>query len=248
MSGGQIYNYFHKKNLMAKLFLVPNVLSAGDWQNVLPVSVFNVLGEIRYFIVEDTRTARRFLKQINRDIDIDALTFFELNKFTKPDYLPGFLEPIEQGFNIGIVSEAGCPGIADPGADIVKIAHRKGIQVVPLVGPSSVLLALMASGLNGQNFAFNGYLPVKPHERTKAISALEKKAKTENQTQIFIETPYRNRQLIADLMKTCQPSTQLCIAANITGENEFIVTKSVGEWKNTVPDLHKQPTIFLLGL
>lgn len=232
---------------MAKLFLIPNVLSGGDWQNVLPVSVFNVLGETRYFIVEDIRTVRRFLKHINRDVNIDALTFFELNKFTRPGDLPGFLEPAERGFNIGIVSEAGCPCIADPGAEIVKIAHRKGIQVVPLVGPSSVLLALMASGLNGQNFAFNGYLPVKPHERAKAISALEKKARIEAGTQIFIETPYRNQQLVADLLKTCQPTTLLCIAANLTGEDEFVVTKSIGEWKNTVPDLNKQPTIFLLG-
>jgi len=233
---------------MAKLFLIPNVLSGGDWQNVLPVSVFNVLGETRYFIVEDIRTVRRFLKHINRDVNIDALTFFELNKFTRPGDLPGFLEPAERGFNIGIVSEAGCPCIADPGAEIVKIAHRKGIQVVPLVGPSSVLLALMASGLNGQNFAFNGYLPVKPHERAKAISALEKKARIEAGTQIFIETPYRNQQLVADLLKTCQPTTLLCIAANLTGEDEFVVTKSIGEWKNTVPDLNKQPTIFLLGV
>ena len=233
---------------MAKLFLIPNVLSNGAWQNVLPVSVFNVLGETRYFIAENIRTVRRFIKHINCEININSLTFFELNKFTRPDDLPKFLEPAERGFNIGLVSEAGCPGIADPGADIVKIAHAKNIQVVPLVGPSSVLLALMASGLNGQNFAFNGYLPVKPHERTKAISALEKKAKTENQTQIFIETPYRNQQLIADLMKTCQPLTRLCIAANITGDNEFIITKSIHEWKNIVPDLNKQPAIFLLGL
>ena len=232
---------------MAKLFLIPNVLSSCNWQNVLPVSVFNVISETQYFIVENIRTVRRFLKQVNRGIDIDALTFFEINKFTRPEDLPGFLEPAERGFNIGIVSEAGCPGIADPGADIVKIAHSKGIQVVPLVGPSSVLLALMASGLNGQNFAFNGYLPVKPHERAKAVLALEKKVKTETQTQIFIETPYRNRQLVADLLKTCQPSTRLCIAADITGKDEFIHTKSIGEWKNTLPDLNKQPTIFLLG-
>ena len=233
---------------MAKLFLIPNTLSDCDWQNVLPVSVFNVLSETQYFIVENIRTARRFLKQINPEVDIDALTFFELNKFTRPDDLPRFIEPAEQGFNIGIISEAGCPGIADPGADIVKIAHIKNIQVVPLVGPSSVLLALMASGLNGQNFAFNGYLPIKPHERAKAISALEKKVKTENQTQIFIETPYRNQQLVADLLKTCQLSTRLCIATNLTGKDEFILTKSIGEWKNAVPDLNKQPAIFLLGV
>ncbi|MDR2909799.1 MAG: SAM-dependent methyltransferase [Bacteroidales bacterium] len=233
---------------MAKLFLIPNVLSDGNWQNVLPVSVFNAINETQYFIAENVRTVRRFLKHINHEIDIDALNFFELNKFTPPEDLPGLLKPVEMGFNTGIISDAGCPGIADPGADIVKIAHRKNIQVVPLVGPSSVLLALMASGLNGQNFAFNGYLPIKPYERTKVISILERKAKSENQTQIFIETPYRNKQLIADLLKSCQPSTMLCIAANITGKNEFIITKSVGEWKDTVPDLNKQPVIFLLGL
>ncbi len=232
---------------MAKLFLIPNVLSEGDWQTVLPASVFSVVTNTRFFIVENIRTARRFLKQVNREIDIDSLTFFELNKFTQPADLPGFLKPAEQGSDVGIISEAGCPGIADPGADIVKIAHQKGIQVVPLVGPSSILLALMASGLNGQNFAFNGYLPVKPNERSRAISTLEKKIKGENQTQIFIETPYRNHQLIDDLLKTCQPSTMLCIASNITGENEFIVTKPIQQWKNKVPDLHKIPTIFLIG-
>lgn len=232
---------------MAKLFLIPNVLSESNWQNVLPVSVVSAIDETQYFIAENIRTARRFLKQINREIDIDALHFSELNKFTRPEDMPGLLAPVDMGFNIGIISDAGCPGVADPGADIVRIAHGKNIQVVPLVGPSSVLLALMASGLNGQNFAFNGYLPVKPHERTKAISILEKKVKSENQTQIFIETPYRNQQLTDDLLKTCQPSTMLCIAANITGNNEFIMTKSVSEWKNTVPDLNKQPAIFLLG-
>lgn len=239
---------FLQKKYMAKLFLIPNVLSDGNWQNVLPVSVFYAVSEIKYFIAENIRTVRRFLKQINRGIDIDALNFFELNKFTLHDDLSGFLEPAKLGFDIGIVSEAGCPGIADPGADIVKIAHTKNIQVVPLVGPSSVLLALMASGLNGQNFAFNGYLPVKPHERKKAISVLEKKAKNESQTQIFIETPYRNQQLVADLLKSCQPSTMLCIATDLTGKNEFIQTKPVGEWKKIVPDLNKQPTIFLLGV
>jgi 16S rRNA (cytidine1402-2'-O)-methyltransferase len=243
-----LISLFLQKIPMAKLFLIPNVLSDSDWQNVLPASVFNIVSETRFFIVENTRTARRFLKQVNREIDIDTLTFFELNKFTQPAQLPGFLNPAEQGFDVGIISEAGCPGIADPGADIVKIAHQKGIQVVPVVGPSSILLALMASGFNGQNFAFNGYLPVKPHERSKAISTLEKKIKNENQTQIFIETPYRNNQLINDLLKTCQPETLLCIAANITGTTEFISTKTIRQWKNSIPDLHKQPVIFLLGL
>jgi len=232
---------------MAKLFLIPNVLSDGDWQNVLPVNVLPVLTNTRFFIVENIRTARRFMKQVNKDIDIDRLTFFELNKHTHPNEIPSFLKPLENGEDVAVISEAGCPGVADPGADIVKLAHQKGIAVVPLVGPSSILLALMASGLNGQNFAFNGYLPVQSNERMRAINSLEKKVRNEHQTQIFIETPYRNNQLIADLLKTCSPSTLLCIAANITGENEFIATKSIGKWKKSVPDLHKQPAIFLIG-
>jgi len=232
---------------MAKLFLIPNVLSDGDWQNVLPVNVLPVLTNTRFFIVENIRTARRFMKQVNKDIDIDRLTFFELNKHTHPNEIPSFLKPLENGEDVAVISEAGCPGVADPGADIVKLAHQKGITVVPLVGPSSILLALMASGLNGQNFAFNGYLPVQSNERMRAINSLEKKVRNEQQAQIFIETPYRNNQLIADLLKTCSPSTLLCIAANITGENEFIATKSIGKWKKSVPDLHKQPAIFLIG-
>ncbi|MBW6534249.1 MAG: SAM-dependent methyltransferase [Mariniphaga sp.] len=232
---------------MAALYLLPNVLSDGDWQNVMPAQIFQLVSNTRFFIVENVRTARRFLKQVNREINIDGLTFFELNKQTKQHEIPGFLKPLEQGENIAVISEAGCPGIADPGAEVVKIAHQKGYKVVPVVGPSSILLALMASGLNGQNFAFNGYLPVRANERTRAISNLEKLVKNSGQTQIFIETPYRNNQLITDVMKTCSPSTLLCIAANITGENEFIATKSVSQWKGNVPDLHKQPAIFLLG-
>jgi 16S rRNA (cytidine1402-2'-O)-methyltransferase len=232
---------------MAELYLVPNVLSEGDWQNVLPACIFAVLTQTRYYIVENVRTARRFLKQVNREIDIEKLTFFELNKFTKQADIPHFLKPIEQGENVAVISEAGCPGIADPGADVVKIAHQKGYKVIPLVGPSSIVLALMASGLNGQNFAFNGYLPVKANERSGLISKLENLAKAKGQTQIFIETPYRNNQLVNDLLKTCSSSTLLCIAANLTGENEFVVTKSIGQWKGNVPDLHKQPAIFLIG-
>jgi 16S rRNA (cytidine1402-2'-O)-methyltransferase len=232
---------------MAKLFLVPNVLSEGDWRSVLPAGIQQVVSETRYFIVEDVRTARRFLKQVNKEIDIDTLTFFELNKYTQAADLPTFLKPAEEGNDIAVISEAGCPGIADPGADVVKIAHQKGIKVVPLVGPSSILLALMASGLNGQNFAFNGYLPVKPNDRVKAIQTLERKIKSENQTQIFIETPYRNNQLVSDLIKFCSPVTQLCIAADLTGENEFVVTKSIQQWKSGIPELHKIPVIFLIG-
>ena len=232
---------------MAKLYLIPTILSDGDWQNVLPAQIHPILTNTKYFIVENIRTARRFMKQVNREINIDECTFFELNKRTRSSELPQFLKPLAQGFDVGVISEAGCPGVADPGADVVKIAHKKGFRVVPIVGPSSILLALMASGLNGQNFAFNGYLPVKPNERVKEIANLEKRIKNNRQTQMFIETPYRNNHIIADLLKTCSPTTLLCIAANITGENEFIATKTIQEWKKNVPDLHKQPVIFLIG-
>jgi 16S rRNA (cytidine1402-2'-O)-methyltransferase len=237
------------KNLfsMANLYLVPNVLSECDWQSVLPAGIKQIVTNTRYFIVEDVRTVRRFLKQVNPEININDLTFFELNKFTQLSDLPSFLKPAVDGSDVAVVSEAGCPGIADPGADVVRIAHQKGIKVVPLVGPSSILLALMASGLNGQNFTFNGYLPVKPAERIKALQELEKKAKFNHQTQIFIETPYRNNQLLQDILKCCQPQTWLCIAADITGNEEFIVTKSIQQWKMAIPELHKKPVIFLMG-
>ena len=232
---------------MANLYLIPNVLSDGNWQNVLPAQIHPILTNTKHFIVENIRTARRFMKQVNREINIDECIFYELNKRTQSSELPDFLKPLSQGFDVGIISEAGCPGVADPGADVVKIAHQKGFKVVPIVGPSSILLALMASGLNGQNFAFVGYLPVKPNERVRGIAALEKQIRNSRQTQIFIETPYRNNQLISDLLKTCSPTTLLCIAANITGENEFIATKTIQQWKGKVPDLHKQPVIYLIG-
>ncbi|HSH20729.1 MAG TPA: SAM-dependent methyltransferase [Draconibacterium sp.] len=233
---------------MSKLYLVPNLLSEGEWQNVLPAQLFPILTNTRHFVVEDVRTARRFLKQVNKEINIDDCTFYELNKRTKYAEIPAFLKPLEQGFDVAVISEAGCPGVADPGADVVRIAHQKNYKVVPIVGPSSILLALMASGLNGQNFAFKGYLPVKPTERVKEILVLEKRVLSQRQTQIFIETPYRNNHILNDLIKTCSPTTLLCIAANITGENEFIVTKNIQQWKGNVPDLHKQPAIFLLGI
>ncbi|MEN8116784.1 MAG: SAM-dependent methyltransferase [Bacteroidota bacterium] len=232
---------------MATLYLVPNILAEGDWQNVLPARVHSILTNTKYFIVENIRTARRFMKQVNHDINIDECTFFEINKHTNVSDLPKYLKPIVDGNDVAVISEAGCPGVADPGADVVRMAHQRKFKVVPIVGPSSILLALMASGLNGQNFAFNGYLPVKPNERMRAIASLEKQAKNTGQTQIFIETPYRNNQMIADVLKTCSAATMFCIAANITGENEFIVTKTVQQWKGNVPDLHKQPVIYLIG-
>lgn len=232
---------------MASLYLVPNVLAEGDWQSVMPATVFTVLTSTKFYIVENIRTARRFMKQVNRDIDIDSCTFYEINKHTKPQDLPQFLKPLEQGNDVAVISEAGCPGVADPGADVVRLAHQKEFKVVPIVGPSSILLALMASGLNGQNFAFRGYLPVKPNERSRELANLERKIKASGQTQIFIETPYRNNHMVEEILRSCAPSTLLCIAANITGENEFIATKTVQQWKGKVPDLHKQPVIFLLG-
>ncbi|MFV0590218.1 MAG: SAM-dependent methyltransferase [Draconibacterium sp.] len=232
---------------MAALYLVPNVLAEGDWQNVLPASVFPVLSNTRFFIVENVRTARRFMKLVNREIDIDVCTFYEINKRTDPKDMPRFLKPLEEGNDVAVISEAGCPGVADPGADVVRIAHQKGLKVVPIVGPSSILLALMASGLNGQDFAFRGYLPVKPNERSRELANLDKKVRSTRQTQLFIETPYRNNHLVDDILKSCSPSTLLCIAANVTGKNEFIQTKTVQQWKGKVPDLHKQPVIFLLG-
>ena len=232
---------------MGELFLIPNTLSEGNWQNVLPEGISEALASTGHFIVENIRTARRFIKQINPETDIDKLKFYELNKYTLSGSLPEYLKPLELGENMAVISEAGCPGVADPGAEIVRFAHQKGIRVVPFVGPSSILLALMASGLNGQNFAFNGYLPIKPKERTDSIVKMEKQAKNSGQTQIFIETPYRNNQLVEALLKACSPGILLCIAANLTGENEFISTKTISQWASSLPDLHKQPAIFLIG-
>jgi len=233
---------------MPKLYLIPNLLSESPWQDVLPAGIDTLLTNLSHFIVEDVRNARRFLKKVNPEIAIDSLTFYELNKFTTEEQKASMVGVLEKGSDAGLLTEAGCPGVADPGADIVRMAHQRNITVKPLTGPSSVLLALMASGLNGQHFVFTGYLPVKQDERIKRIRQLEKAAITEKETQIFIETPYRNNPLVADLLKTCQPSTLLCIAVELTSENEFIRTQSIGDWKNKVPDLDKKPAIFLLGV
>lgn len=232
---------------MAKLYLLPNLLSESPWQNVLPSYNAEVINQIRHFIVEDIRNARRFLKKVNRETDIDSLTFMELNKHTPEMQKNGYLDYIQQSFDVGIISEAGCPGVADPGAEMVKIAYRRGMTVVPLVGPSSILLALMASGMNGQSFAFTGYLPVKKPDRLKRIQQLERQAVQQKQSQIFMETPYRNNHLLNDLLATCQPGTSLCIAADITSESEMIRTRTIADWKKQKPDLEKKPVIFILG-
>ena len=201
---------------------------------------------IRHFIVEDVRSARRFLRSVDSQFDIDGSQFFELNKHTAPEVVAGFLKPLQGGKPMGVISEAGCPAVADPGADVVAIAQRKGLKVVPLVGPSSIILSVMASGFNGQSFAFNGYLPIKPEERAKRLHQLEQRIYNENQTQLFIETPYRNGKMIDDILKNCRPQTRLCIAANLTCEGEYVCTRTVKEWKGKVPELSKIPCIFLL--
>ncbi len=232
---------------MAKLYLIPTTLGDTSIERVLPPDLTELISSIQVFIVENLRTARRFLKKVNQAIVIDDLTFFELNEHTDRKEISRFLEPIQQGLDIGIISEAGCPAVADPGADVVKLAHTKDIQIVPLVGPSSILLALMASGMSGQNFAFNGYLPVKNPDKAQQIKFLERRMQTEGQTQIFIEAPYRNMHLFDDLVKNCEPQTMLCIAADITLDTEFIKAKPVLYWKTHRPDIQKRPAIFMIG-
>ncbi len=228
------------------LYLIPVTLGDTSIESVLPSYNKEIILGIRHFIVEDLRSARRFLKKVERSIDIDSLQFYPLNKHTTPDEISGYLNPLIKGESMGVISEAGCPAVADPGADVVAIAQRKNLKVVPLVGPSSIILSVMGSGFNGQSFAFHGYLPVDGGERAKKIKQLEQRVYSENQTQLFIETPYRNNKMIEDILQNCRPSTKLCIAANITCEDEYIKTKTVKEWKGKVPDLAKIPCIFLL--
>lgn len=232
--------------MIPALYLIPNLLGDTPVEQVLPPYNHEIIMGIRHFIVEDVRTARRFLKLVDRSIDIDQLTFYTLNKHTNPDEVASMLRPLEEGSPMGVISEAGCPAVADPGADVVAIAQRKGLQVIPLVGPSSIILAVMGSGFNGQSFAFNGYLPIEPDERIKVLKKLEQRAYTENQTQLFIETPYRNAKMMADILKACRPQTHLCIAAGLTTKEEYIKTRTVKEWIGHLPQLEKIPCIFLI--
>ena len=231
---------------MANLYLIPTTLGESDTARVIPSEVSAIVKNIRYFIVENIRTARRYLRKMDPQLNIDELQFFELNQHTDSHVTEEYLKPILEGFDVGIISEAGCPGIADPGAEVVKQAHLKQVRVIPLVGPSSILLSLMASGMNGQNFAFIGYIPVKPAERVKAIREIEKRSGYEKQTQIFIEAPYRNTQLIKDLINTLSDQTWLCMACDITLDTEYIKSQTVGQWKKEIPDLNKRPAIFLI--
>ena len=228
------------------LYLLPVTLGETPIEKVLPAYNKEIILGIKYFIVEDVRSARRFLKKVERSINIDELTFYPLNKHTSPEDISGYLKPLTEGNPMGVISEAGCPAVADPGADVVAIAQRKNLKVVPLVGPSSIILSVMGSGFNGQSFAFHGYLPIEPNERAKRIKTLEQRVYSENQTQLFIETPYRNHKMMEDIVKNCRPQTKLCIAANITCEDEFIKTRTVKEWQGKLPDLNKIPCIFLI--
>jgi 16S rRNA (cytidine1402-2'-O)-methyltransferase len=228
------------------LYLIPAPLGESVYLPV-PAHVVDIVHSLEVFIVEKGKTARQYLKHLQTPIAFQDMTFFELNKFTDLKDLPSFLVPaLELGKNVGLMSEAGCPGVADPGADVIKLAHELNLEVVPLVGPSSILLALMASGLNGQSFAFQGYLPIKMPERGKRIQQLEHLSKRQHQTQIFIETPYRNNAFLSDLLKHLSPETLLCVASDLTLPTQYIKTKSVFSWKNDeLPNLDKRPTIFL---
>lgn len=229
--------------MAATVYLIPSMLHEEGVQSV-PSYITEVVKQCQVFFVENERTARRYLKTLAKEIIIDNYEWFKMD--TNDETIDSFRKKIKEGKAIGIISEAGCPGIADPGQQLVAIAHEMNIEVKPLVGPNSILLALMASGMNGQQFRFAGYLPIRDHERNKFIKDLETDSVKKNSTQIFIETPYRNNQLMEALCKNCKPSTRLCVAVDLTGQNEWIKTKTIAEWQKNKPDIHKRPAIFLL--
>lgn len=229
------------------LYLIPVTLGETEISQVLPAYNHDIIVEIKHFIVENIRSARRFLKKVEKSIDIDELTFYELNRHTDRKVIGQYLDALRDGKPIGIISEAGCPAVADPGADVVAIAQQKGFKVVPLVGPSSIIMSVMASGFNGQSFAFNGYLPVEGPQRVKALKKLETKVYNEDQTQLFIETPYRNAKMFETITNSLRPQTKLCVAAGITCPEEYIKTLTIEKWKKEkFPDLGKVPAIFLI--
>lgn len=228
------------------LYLIPITLGDNNPHDVLPQTVQRAVDMMDTFIVENEKVARKFIKSICPDKKQSELTLFSLNKHTEVSEHRSFLAPLLEGKSIGLMSDAGCPGVADPGAVIVKLAHEKNIKVVPLVGPSSILLSLMASGMNGQSFAFNGYLPIDKSDKKNTLKQLERLSLERNQSQLFIETPYRNNQLLEDLTQILSPQTQICVACDITLESEFIQTKTAAQWKKNKVDLHKRPCIFII--
>lgn len=229
-----------------KLYLIPTRLGDNAPLEVLPISIKKIIETVDDYIVENEKTARRFIKKVSSNKPQQSLNMHILNKYTEASELPSFLNACKSGKPIGLLSEAGCPGIADPGAEIVKIAHENDITVVPLVGPSSILLALMSSGMNGQSFTFNGYLPIDKGERRVALKKLERISFEQNQTQIFIETPYRNNKMLEEICASLNNNTRICVACDITLPSEYIKTKTVKDWKHTNVDLHKRPSIFII--
>lgn len=235
-------------NRMGTLYLIPAPLSEAPLATAIPQGVVEVIQKVRFFVVEELRTARRYLSAAGLKGQIDELLFFVLNEHTKNEELNVMLQPLLEGVDVGLLSEAGLPAVADPGALLVSLAHHKGVRVVPLTGPCSMTLALMASGLNGQSFAFVGYLPVNQQERKIRIRQLEKRAIEEGQSQIFIETPYRNVSLFGDLIEVCAKQTQLNVSANLTAPDAFIATKTIALWQRTpLPPIHKVPAVFIIG-
>jgi len=229
-----------------KVYIIPNVISENTQEEVIPAQVKNAILACDFFLVESIRTARRYISSLKLGLVIDDLRFETLDKNTSIEDCIDLIQPILEGENAGIISESGCPGIADPGARLVHMAHQFNIKCIPIVGPSSILMALMASGFNGQSFAFHGYLPIDKKDRKQRIKGLEKESKEKDQTQIFMDTPYRNEQLLVDILKVARKDTFLCIARDITGEKELVITKSIGKWKVGDIALNKVPTIFLL--
>ena len=232
---------------LGTLYLIPVTLGDDNIAQVLPANVVTIAQQLDTFVVESEKSARHFLSTIKTTKPVRELTLNLLNEHTDDKTIPDLLKPLLAGKDVGLMSDAGCPAIADPGAKLVALAHQKGIRVVPLVGPSSILLSLMASGLNGQQFAFLGYLPVDKAQRIQKLKEIEKRAQTHKETQIFIETPYRNMHMLEALLSTCHANTRLCIASQVSMADEMIVTKTINQWKqNALPDLHKKPTVFLL--
>lgn len=232
---------------LGTLYMVPVTLGDDNLSYVLPNDVMQLVRKLDHFVVENEKSARRFLSSLKTDKPVREINMQLLNEHTTEKDLPALLAPLLSGTDVGMLSEAGCPGVADPGAALAAIAHRKGIRVIPLVGPSSILLSLMASGLNGQQFTFLGYLPSDRNARILKLKEIEKNAQKRNETQIFIETPYRNQHMLEDILAHCSPTTRLCVARNVSLESELVLTKTIAEWKkNGLPDLHKQPTVFLL--
>ncbi|SDI20217.1 SAM-dependent methyltransferase [Winogradskyella thalassocola] len=233
-------------NTKGKLYLIPTRLGDNPPLEVLPISIKKIVEDIDFYIVENEKTARRFIKRISPGKSQPSLKLQVLNKYTTEAERNTFLNPCLEGVSIGLLSEAGCPAIADPGADIAALAHQMDIKVVPLVGPSSILLALMASGMNGQSFTFNGYLPIDKTERKAKLKTLERLSSDHNQSQIFIETPYRNMKMLEDLTSILHPSTRVCVACDLTLPSEFIKTKTANDWKHNKEDLQKRPAIFII--